>query len=359
MNDISFNDFKSIYLKYDDFYHVNSLTELENLLIKFNPNECNYVGYIWHEYGYIQSLLNYMFKDFFEINKNNGKIIGTCLPGMELLYRDKVDILIVLDNFINTENIIKKGVFTEKWNFILKNYEPDGGKAFWMGIKNFNELDFDNLIQKLNFKNTIWPHYYTKKNFYTNKFGKTHWNTSYIYATGQKTLYTKRMDGATSILNLAQNFKILEKSFYPKLFDEPYFAFFIRNCHKNYINNGQSDEQIELIINLCSKLKKHLILFQDIIPYKFNRSPYIHEIQLNMPANNEYLSSFPNYLDLDKFIYYTYNCSLYFATNCSPTDFIMEQTNNNLFMLNRHGTTNDVWSHAVKTYQYNKQKKLK
>ena len=80
--------------------YISTLKELDSYLSTQDTANCNFVGYMWHEYGWFPFYFNELFFDFF--NKIEGKIIGTCLPGHEFFYEDKVDELIVLDNFIDT-----------------------------------------------------------------------------------------------------------------------------------------------------------------------------------------------------------------------------------------------------------------
>ena len=95
MDQKSYIEFKNKHLKQSNVYYIENNNELEKLLLSFNPRECNLVGYVWHEYGFIPIFLESVFEEFFKLNKNNGNIIGLCLPGQEFLYRNKVDILIV------------------------------------------------------------------------------------------------------------------------------------------------------------------------------------------------------------------------------------------------------------------------
>ena len=321
----NYNDNIKNILDINKLYYINNLNELKSLLITFEPNKCNLVGCIWHEYGYIPVLIDYVFNDFFEFNRNNGLMIGLCFEGMEIMYINKVDKLIILKNFINTENAIKNSNYTDKWNYVKNNITQDGGIAFWHSIKNFDENELNILLEKLNFKNIIWPHYYGNGNstlFYRNKFGKTNLGTRFLYAIGEKNLYStdniflknkvikygkKINEKNFGSLYLYDN-RILNKYNLPKLFDTPYACCFIRNCHKNYTIASIAGYKLNKTIELCIKNKIHLILFQDLIYTEVPKNEYIHEVCFN------------KFFDITKFIYYTYHCSYYFGTISSTQE---------------------------------------
>ena len=46
MNDLSYNEFTKEYFNYNNFFHVSSINDLEQLLVKLNPEKSNFVSYI-------------------------------------------------------------------------------------------------------------------------------------------------------------------------------------------------------------------------------------------------------------------------------------------------------------------------
>ena len=103
---------------------VNTLEELDDYLNKnIDSSQTNIINYISHEYGYIPFFINDYFKEWFD-NIDGRIILGICLPGMELFYENKVDILITLNNFIDTERAYKNNLETD---LLLKNFKKSFG----------------------------------------------------------------------------------------------------------------------------------------------------------------------------------------------------------------------------------------
>ena len=196
----------------------------------------------------------------------------------------------------------------------------------------------------------LWPHYYDtgKSLFYRNKFGKTNIREKFLYATGELNFYSKiESHSDNGILWQAENYKISE-NIYPVFFNEPYYAFFIRNCHKNYtINSGTKKSFLMYLIALCIKKKKHLIIFQDLFTLDLPKNEYIHSISLEKN------------LDLDKFIYYTYNVSAFIANPGSITDiYVLNSGKADIFLTKNISREHPLWTSAMKIYQYKKNKRL-
>lgn len=321
MNDLSYNEFTKEYFNYNNFFHVSSINDLEQLLVKLNPEKSNFVSYIWHEYGYISGILNWTYSEFFDRNQNNGKIIGTCFPGMEIFYRDKVDILIVLDNFINTTNLI------QKWQRTHRPYTEQ---------KTFSDKEFESMLQRLNFKNTIWPAYNEEFKFrelgskHCNIFGKADLGTTWKYATGEIDLFApegydnkyykiygkirKNICYPEFFKNKYDYGKIKNLStIYPRFFNQPYACCFIRNNIKEHqCLSITKNNLLNFTIELCIKNKVHLILFQDLIYTPLPNNEYIHEIQFN------------TYFDVEKYIYYSFNCDYFFGTTTSTHEIFQQ-----------------------------------
>ena len=134
--------------------HISSLVELDNYLSTRNTQNYNFVGYMWHEYGWFPFYFNELFSEFFE--KKQGLTIGTCLPGHEFFYEDKVDELLVLDNFVNTENAYVNSQETDLFKSNLARIK-DKGIAFWLTVRNFDEKEFESTLNKYKFKSILYP----------------------------------------------------------------------------------------------------------------------------------------------------------------------------------------------------------
>ena len=166
---------------------VNTLEELDDYLNKnIDSSQTNIINYISHEYGYIPFFINDYFKEWFD-NIDGRIILGICLPGMELFYENKVDILITLNNFIDTERAYKNNLETD---LLLKNFKKsfghyktgifkntylrtikrhynteilkykgtiDRGVSFWYTIKNFDEEKYNKIISKYKWNSIIYP----------------------------------------------------------------------------------------------------------------------------------------------------------------------------------------------------------
>ena len=134
--------------------HISSCKELDLYLSKINTDQYSFIGYMWHEYGWFPFYFNELFSEFFQRNTN--PIIATCFPGHEFFYEDKVDELIVLDTFIDTSNAYLESKETELLKKNMSNIK-DKGIAFWKTIRNFNEDEFESILNKYQFKNILYP----------------------------------------------------------------------------------------------------------------------------------------------------------------------------------------------------------
>ena len=95
---------------------VNSLNNLDIYLSsKSNLNHYSFIAYIWHEYGFFPIYFNELFNEFFDDSKND-LIIATCFPGHEFFYEGKVDELIILENFIDTQRAYQNSKKTKLYD---------------------------------------------------------------------------------------------------------------------------------------------------------------------------------------------------------------------------------------------------
>lgn len=110
---------------------------------------------------------------------------------------------------------------------------------------------------------------------------------------------------------------------------------FLRNCHKENIRPLKNNI-VKCIFKTCIEKKKHLIVFNDIKQFdNIPKNKYIHEIQSKNRA------TFPNYIDVDKIIYYMYNCKGYFCYGTSIGDIIRHHCNTDLYLIPDHDGENN------------------
>ena len=116
---------------------IKSVDEIKGILDTINTEEYSLVNYVWTEYGFYPTYLNELFREFFEDVK--GPILGFCFPGQEVFYEGKVDILVSLEGFLDTNDAIKSLEETSKiLTSKIKSYleEDDISKK---NMKKFNE----------------------------------------------------------------------------------------------------------------------------------------------------------------------------------------------------------------------------
>lgn len=133
---------------------IKTLQELENILSLLNTEEYSLINYVWLEYGFYPIFFNELFVDFYRESK--GPRIGICFEGHEIFYENHVDILITLENFIDTK---KTYVDNTETKLLLDNFSkiPDRGIAFWYTLRNFDEDLYWEVISKFKFRNILYP----------------------------------------------------------------------------------------------------------------------------------------------------------------------------------------------------------
>jgi hypothetical protein len=313
-----------------NIYHISSLNELDSYLSNQKTNECNLIGYFWHEYGWLPVFMNEMFSEFFQ--KVTGKCIGLCFQGHELFYEDKVDDLVVLDGFIDTTKAYSNN---RESDLLRKNFSlnKDKGIAFWYTIRNFDEDAFDSVISKYDFKNTL------------HSIGKTTtWdyglypNASkpYVYASGEMgdfpiptdCRYGSKVKGKYQWQ--WQEDKIPNKSF-DRYVDGEYDAIFVKNTWKTRSSNkGDSNNYFvgdgkqgnpgygylnhQLFINICNKYiekKRKLVIIHDLVKYDHPESEYL--IDLDMVG----------FLDVKKYISYISHANIFISAATGQADMAL------------------------------------
>ena len=310
---------------------IKNLSELDNYLKTQNTNECNIVNYAWFEYGFYPIFFNELFKEFF--TTLNGKYIGVCFEGQELVYKDKVNDLLVLENFINTK---KTYINNKESDLLIHNFKTinDRGIAFWFTLRNFDEDDYHQIINKYKFKNIIHPigktipwdnglfpglnyKYATgEKNFFT---PKTHWN---IYHTlGWDLKYWRKDYTFKNILNITDYYCIFVKNTWKTR------KFHSSNIKDFLISSGKkgsgyiSKDFYTNLINYFIENNKKLVIINDLVKYPIPKNENI--IEFNMIG----------FFDIEKFCSVVHNSKLFLTPSTSPLDLATYYCDTNIVCL--------------------------
>mgnify|MGYP001367335678 CR=1 FL=1 len=326
--------------------HVSSIGELDNYFSTQDTENCNYVGYMWHEYGFFITFYTEIYREFF-LNVE-GKIIATCFPGHEMFLENKVDELIVLDGFIDTSKTYVNNKESKLLKQNMLKYR-DNGQAFWYTLKNFDEDEFDEMLNRYKFKNILFPLgrttkwdkglYITSPNFngykyasgekdywfdptmaYYYKHGHTGWNEKYkdetpLWEDG----FPLELKGDTRLKN------------YPREEMGDYSVIFVKNSWKTRKGNGFVGDGTEgnpgfgfLKYNLFDKIvnkfiseKRKLVIINDLVKYPIPDSEYIKEFNMD------------NFLDVKRYLALVYNSNLYMSSSTSIMDLVVYYTDTN------------------------------
>jgi hypothetical protein len=124
------------------FLKVNSVKQLLEILDILTFNKCNLISYIWREYGFLPTIFNDFYYDFYhdesvKTHTAPTTTIGLCFEGHEIFYEQKVDILITLEGFIDTSLAYVNNKETERFIKFIQS-EKDRGVAFLKTILNFD-----------------------------------------------------------------------------------------------------------------------------------------------------------------------------------------------------------------------------
>lgn len=335
--------------------HISSISELDNYLSTQDTENCNFVGYFWHEYGWLPHFFNELFEDFF--NKIKGKTIGVCFLGHEIFYEDKVDELIVLNGFTDTSRAY---VNNQESDLLKQNFYKikDKGIAFWNTVKCFDEDKFDEIISKYDFKNTLhsigrtttWEYGLypnaTKPYIYASgEIGDLYIPTNCTYGAGGRNNWSWRWDLS----------KVPEKKF-DRLIEDDYDIIFVKNSWKTRKNEnvfvGKGDEGTpgfgylnhKLFINICNeyiKNKRKLVIVDDLVKYEYPDNPYL--ISFNMKK----------FFDVKKFINLVSHCNLMIGAATGITDLSLYYCPSTNFILLDDMQKKLSWFEEV-TKKYNK-----
>tara|TARA_R110001592_G_scaffold274197_1_gene541169 strand:- start:8630 stop:9703 length:1074 start_codon:yes stop_codon:yes gene_type:complete len=308
--------------------HISSCKELNLYLSNLKTTQYNFIGYIWHEYGWFPFYFNELFSEFFQ--KKQGPIIATCLPGHEFFYEDKVDELIVLDNFVNTTNAYVDSKETD----LLKNNSSkikDKGISFWLTVRNFDENEFDSILYKYQFKSIIYPIGRTKtwdhimfpnpqtKYQYasgevgnlilpdTCEYGKYHGNNKWTYRWDESKHYHRYID---------------------RVIDGDYDVIFVKNSWKTRTSDnkpgfGHLDQNLfESICNHYIKKKRRLLVIDDLVEYDIKDNKYVSKITMK------------GFLDVKKLLQIIYHANTFITAATGFADLSLYYCpNTNLILL--------------------------
>lgn len=315
--------------------YVKNLLDLKKELDKYDAKDINFVSYIWTEYGFYPIFMNELFRDFFS---HSGKFVGTCLPGQEIFYENLVHDLFVLEGFIDTSRAYSDNQETEllKKNFSLY---PDRGIAFWYTIKNFDEDEYEQLVNSYNFKNIIGP------------IGKTKaWDVgmfnlnSFKYATGERDLYTSENTNWRTTKTLGWDLNLWKRYHFCDDFDidGEYFTMFIKNSWKsrNYHSNKISDFLVgkdgtngtggwgyfspNIAKSLCDffiSQNKKLYVINDLSKYTLPKNDLIFEIDMK------------GFLDVKKMLKLINFSKAFITSSTSPLDLAAYYCDTNIVMI--------------------------
>ena len=333
--------------------HISSIKELDNYLSTQDTHNHNFVGYMWHEYGWFPFYFNELFSEFFE--KKQGLTIATCLPGHEFFYEDKVDNLIVLDGFIDTTRAYQNSKKTELFEKNLSNIK-DKGIAFWLTVRNFDENEFENVISKYSFRNILYP------------IGKTKtWD--YVMFPNPQITY-KYASGEVGDLILPTsckygNYQGNKRWTYSwdeskhqhrnisKIIEGEYDVIFVKNSWKTLTNNnkpgfGYLDQNLfEKICDYYIQNKRKLLVIDDLVEYDIKDNDYVSKITMKgfldvkkllqiIYYSNTFITAATGFADLS--LYYCPNTNLVLLDDMQKklkwATYILNKSNKTVISIN-------------------------
>ncbi len=299
--------------------HISSIKELDNYLSTQDTDNCNFVGYMWHEYGFFPIFFNDIFKQFFD--DIQGKTIGTCFPGHEIFYEDKVDELIVLDGFIDTRKVYtdnKESVLFKENSQKIK----DKGIAFWYTVRNFNEDEFDLVLNKYKFKNKLFPIGRTVT-WDVGLYLMGHHN-GYKYAEGEKDYWFDPSLGHMNVhRHTGWNLNNWQKDRqFDRIEEGDYSVIFVKNTWKTRKGSGDVGDGTEgepgygfLDFNLFDKIVQHhidnkrkLVVVNDLVKFPMKKSPYIVEFDM------------VGHFDVKRYLSLVHHSKVFMSSSTAPMD---------------------------------------
>lgn len=289
------------------YLNVKNLDDIKNVLDSINTEKYTLINYIWIEYGFYPIYFNELFRQFFSECK--GPKIGFCFPGHEVFYEDKVDILVTLENFIDTRKTYQNNTET---NLLLNNfkYYPDRGIAFWYTLRNFDEDQYWNVISQYKFRNILYP------------IGKEiPWQNG-LFGPSPGFKYADGIDGTWHLPSckwyergsVEWDIDLWNSNFrdYGKPNLENYNTFFVKNTWKSrdfrssnindfliesgkpYVGHVNFELYVKVVeFHITNKI--HLVVINDLVKFPVVESEYIHYIDMEGFLDVRLLLTFANY----------------------------------------------------------------
>jgi hypothetical protein len=331
---------------------VNNLIELKSFLTSIETESFNLVNYVWIEYGFYPILFNELFLPFF--NETKGEKIGICFQGHEVFYEPHVDILIVLNNFINTT---KAYLNNEETELLINNFksESDRGIAFWNTVRNFDEDNYLEIIQKFNFRNTIYP--IGKRVAWDNNLFILH--PGYLYGSGIDGNWYLNNNKWFSTKTLGWEIPTWNKEFEHKTKYEldNYNTFFVKNSWKSRNYSSQNIEDFLVgkngtsgkkgwgfvdyefyikIVNFHIVNKMNIVIINDLSSLPKIDSEYVHYLDMI------------GFFDTKLFLTTVNNSNFFISTSTSPIDLSAYYCDTNLVLINDKQNKNNFVSQIQK-----------
>lgn len=316
---------------------VRNLQELDSFLAKLPQTEnWNLVNYAWLEYGFFPIFFNELFLEFFK--ETEGPKLGICFEGHDIFYEPWVDELIILEGFIDTS---KTYVDNKETPLLIENFSKigDRGEAFWYTLRNFDEDEYDRVVQKYKFRNVL--HSLGRDRAW--KYGLFNLQ-SYKYASGERDFYTSENTAWRTSNTLGWDLSLWKKDYH---FDdiigseEPYACLFIKNTWK--ARNFRSSNIKEFLVgdgtngtpgfgfvnldfynNLVNKFineGKKLVIINDLVKFPIPESEFISEFDMR------------NFFDVRKFLSVVHNSEVFITPSTSPVDLASYYCTTNIVLL--------------------------
>lgn len=279
-------------------HKINSLIELEPLLIHFKNNNYGYVSYIAGEYGMVIKMYKiYVYEFYQELKKNNIKTVGFVFKNTtSFLYN-------CCDEIIEYQNIEIDDI-----NNDMSSYEDNDGCAmqYTRGMKNFK---YEELLEKINFKHIFYTLFAdgsvfaNKKNNYDN----IPHNSNIILYEILNNNYSVYIRFSYDNLTYSQPFIINSNKSKNKC-----IAIWIRNTNK-WPGRNMLIETYESVFNYCINNNITCYVFMDLIQIELPNSKYI------INSTNRFKNR-PNW---DNFLNILSKCDFYIGSNSGSSEIVL------------------------------------
>ena len=322
--------------------NIYSLDELnEYLSTKKDIHTYSFISYIWHEYGFFPIYFNELFEDFFQ-DCCDEPIIATCFAGHEFFYEGKVDELIVLNGFIDTSRAYKNSQKTRLFQEKL-DHHANRSIAFWFTIRNFDEDNFQKIIDAYQFKRELFSIGKKTTWFYHLHPGPRE-SRPYQYArgkNGKKYFLPKDVTPWQTEKKLGWSLDKWQSSVdHPKVIQGDYCAIFVKKSFKTEDEDGKKrfgyidNDFLKQIINYFIKKQKKLVIIHDLVEHSITTSEYIHEVRM------------VGFFDTKLYLSIVHHANIFISSATSPIDLAAYYCNTHLVLLDDQGNKID-WATKV------------